>query len=334
MCHRRYPPRGSLRQSSTHTHEDSRARGSYEDTSICVPGLDDLLVEVDPVVHPGSMRLQEYTRDYMSMQEHTVVSDSSQRHAEVYSGIQRDALDCREEKYLVEHGDSSPLQQCIDLGDHLHNINSCMSDDGWRVVDQQFEELPLVVPDDWGSVMTTSEYLPWVSVDELLVESLRLTKAYDTFQSYVSFPNTFIIDNNIGGDRQQQVTERVDRSRPPDMSALIAYNRIGVDHQRHTIETLGMMVSIVVPWITNISEGDTDSDSHEDEHGGLPTTISMTQKQLVGIGSDKLPSFPRDAGVHLVSRLFHFMMAQVAPESHILHSGLVLRRLAGACPME
>jgi hypothetical protein len=28
------------------------------------------------------------------------------------------------------------------------------------------------------------------------------------------------------------------------------------------------------------------------------------------------------------------MMAQVAPESHILHSGLVLRGIVGACPME
>jgi hypothetical protein len=45
----------------SHTHGDSRARGSYEDTSICVPGLVDLHVEVDPVVHPGSMMLQEYT---------------------------------------------------------------------------------------------------------------------------------------------------------------------------------------------------------------------------------------------------------------------------------
>jgi hypothetical protein len=50
----------------------------------------------------------------MSMQEHTVVSDSSQRHVEMYSGIQVDALDCREETHLVEHGDSSPLQQWID----------------------------------------------------------------------------------------------------------------------------------------------------------------------------------------------------------------------------
>jgi hypothetical protein len=52
------------------------------------------------------------------------------------------------------------------------------------VVDQQFEELPPVVPDEWGLVMTTGEYLPWVLVDEILFESLGLTKAYDTFQSY------------------------------------------------------------------------------------------------------------------------------------------------------
>jgi hypothetical protein len=57
--------------------------------------------------------------------------------------------------------------------------------------------------------------------------------------------------------------------------------------------------------------------------------ISMTQEQLAGIGSDKLPSFPWDPGVHFVSRLFHFMMTQVAPESHILHLGLVLSGPAG-----
>jgi hypothetical protein len=150
----------------SHTHGDSRARGSFEDTSICVPGVVDLHVEVDPVVHPGSMMLQEYTGDYMSMQEHTVVSDSSQRHAEMYSGIQRGVLACREETHLVEHGDVSPLQQHIVLGDHLHSSSNHRGDD------------------DWDSVMITGEYLPWVPVDELLVESLGLTKAYDTFQSY------------------------------------------------------------------------------------------------------------------------------------------------------
>jgi hypothetical protein len=37
----------------THTHGDSRAGGSYEDTSICVPGLANIHVEVDPTIHLG-----------------------------------------------------------------------------------------------------------------------------------------------------------------------------------------------------------------------------------------------------------------------------------------
>jgi hypothetical protein len=112
------------------------------------------------------------------------------------------------------------------------------------------------------------------------------------------------------------------------------HNNIGVDLERHTVKTLCVMMSIVGYGITNISEGDTDPDFHGDEHGGFSTIISMTQEQLVGIGSDKLPSLPWDPGVHLVSRLCHLMMDQVEPESHILHSGLVLRGLAGACSME
>ena len=157
---------------------------------------------------------------------------------DMYNGIQGDSLDCREDTHLVEHGDSSPLQQHIVLRDHLHYISSCMRDEQWRVVDQQLEELPPVVPDDWGSMMTTGEYLPWVSVDEILVESLGLTKEYDTFQSYsqlqmflLSFPDTFIIDNSMGEYRQWQRTWRV-RPRPPDSSVFTTYNRIGVDHHR------------------------------------------------------------------------------------------------------
>jgi hypothetical protein len=38
-----------------------------EDTSICVLRVVDLPVELDPVVRPGSMMQQEYTRDDMSM---------------------------------------------------------------------------------------------------------------------------------------------------------------------------------------------------------------------------------------------------------------------------
>jgi hypothetical protein len=53
----------------------------------------------------------------------------------------------------------------------------------------------------------------------------------------------------------------------------------------------------------------------------------------VKIGSDKLPSLPWDPGVHLVSRMFHYMTTQVAPESHTLHLGLVWSGPAGTCPM-
>ena len=66
------------------------------------------------------------------------------------------------------------------------------------------EELLLIVLDGWDSMMTTGEYLSWIPMDELLVESLRLTKACDTFQSYsqlqiylLSFPDMFIIDNSM-----------------------------------------------------------------------------------------------------------------------------------------
>jgi hypothetical protein len=52
--------------------------------------------------------------------------------------------------------------------------------------------------------MTTGEHLSWISRDELLVESLGLTKSCDAFQSYsqlqiclLSFPDTFIIDNSM-----------------------------------------------------------------------------------------------------------------------------------------
>jgi hypothetical protein len=56
-----------------------------------------------------------------------------------------------------------------------------------------------------------------------------------------------------------------------------------------------------------------------DEHIGILTVISLTQEQLEEIGSDKLPSLPWDLGVHRVSRMFHYMMTRVVPESHTLH---------------
>jgi hypothetical protein len=70
----------------THTHEDSIARGNYEDTFICVTGLIDIHIGVDLVVHLGHMMMRE-----------------------MYSGIHGDALDCRKKTHLVEHGYSSPL---------------------------------------------------------------------------------------------------------------------------------------------------------------------------------------------------------------------------------
>jgi len=59
-----------------------------------------------------------------------------------------------------------------------------MGDERYRLVDQQLEELLLVVLDDWESVMITGEYVPSIPVDELLVESLGLTKACDILQVY------------------------------------------------------------------------------------------------------------------------------------------------------
>ena len=74
-----------------------------EDTSICVLRAVDLHVEVDPAVCPGSMMQHESTGDEMSMPEHTMMSDSSQVLAEMYGGIHRGVLPCREETHLKEH---------------------------------------------------------------------------------------------------------------------------------------------------------------------------------------------------------------------------------------
>jgi hypothetical protein len=61
----------------------------------------DLHIEVDLVVHPEPVMLQGYTGDYISKQEHKMVSGSTQRHAKVHRGIHRDVLDCKEETHLV-----------------------------------------------------------------------------------------------------------------------------------------------------------------------------------------------------------------------------------------
>jgi hypothetical protein len=136
--------------------------------------------------------------------------------------------------------------------------------------------------------MTIGEHLSWIPMDELLVESLRLTKACDTSQSYsqlqmflLACPDTFIIDNNMRRDRPWLGAWRVSRLRLYDRSTFMAYNRSELDRVRQTMETWCVMVSIIDQVMT-------------DECCGLPTVISPTQDQLVETRSDKLPSLPWD----------------------------------------
>jgi hypothetical protein len=227
------------------------------------------------------------------MPEHTVMSDSSHRDAEIYGGIRRGIVPCREETHSGEYGDVTPLQQHIVVGNHLHHFNSCMVDERWRLVDQQSKGLLPVVLDGGESVMTTGEHLSWKTMDELLVESWGLTKACDAFQSYsqlqmslLACPDTFIIDSSMRRDRLWLGAWRVSSPRLHNMSTFMAYSRSEVDRVR---------LSIIDQEMT-------------DERRGIPTVIRPAQEQLAEIGSDKLPSFPWDPGVHLVSRMSHYLM--------------------------
>ena len=123
----------------------------------------------------------------------------------------------------------------------------------------------------------------------------------------MAFPDTFIIDSNTGGARQWQGAWRVGRPRPPNRSVLIAYIKIGVDHQAQTVEALGMMESILGHGTKDILEVATYSDSHWDEGGVILTVIGREHQQLVGIGSDGLPNLTWDPRVQLVSILLHLM---------------------------
>jgi hypothetical protein len=209
---------------------------------------------------------------------------------------------CREETHLGEYANVIHLQQHIVVGDHLHHFSSCMRDERGRLVDQQSDGLLSVVLDGWDSMMTTDEQLSWIPMDELLVESLGLTKACDAFKSYsqlqmflLACPATFIIDNNMRRDRPWLRAWGVSSSRLHDMSTFTTYSRAEVDRVRQTVETWCVMVSIIDQEIT-------------DERQGLSTMIRPTQEQLAEIGSDKLPSFPWDPRVHLVSRMCHYLM--------------------------
>ena len=136
----------------------------------------------------------------------------------------------------------------------------------------------------------------------------------------LAFPDTFIIDNNMRRDRPWLGAWRVSRPRLYDRSTFTTYSRPEVDHVRYIVETWCVMVSIIDLVMT-------------DERSGLPTMIIPAHEQLAEIGSDKLPIFTWDLGVHLVSRMFHYMMTQVALESHTLHLGLVWSGSVGTCPM-
>jgi hypothetical protein len=188
----------------------------------------------------------------MSMPEHIVRSDSSQRHAEIRNQFQTDVSNCREDTHLGEYADVTPLQQPIVVRDHLHHFSNCRGDERWRLVEQHLEELLPVVPDDCNLVMTTGKQLSWVLVDVLLVESLGLTKPSGIFHSYgqlqiflLAFPDMFIIGNNMRRDRQWLRTWGVARPRSPNMSVFTASSWIEVDRHSQPVETWCMMVSII-----------------------------------------------------------------------------------------
>jgi hypothetical protein len=113
---------------------------------------------------------------------------------------------------------------------------------------------------------------------------------------------------------------RVSRVRLYDRSTFASYSRSKVDRVRQKVETCCVIVSIIDLVMI-------------DEQSGLLTVIGLAQEQLTEAGSDKLPSFPWDPRVHLVSRMFHYMTTQVALESHTLHLGLVWSGSACTFPM-
>ena len=73
------------------------------DTSICVLGVVDLHIEIDPTVCPRYVMQHEFEGDDMSILEHTVMRDIPQRDVEVYGGIRRGVLPGREETLSGEH---------------------------------------------------------------------------------------------------------------------------------------------------------------------------------------------------------------------------------------
>jgi hypothetical protein len=78
-----------------------------EDTSIQNLGSVDIHGLIDTVVHLGYRMVPKDIGVCSGIQGHIVISSSLQWHAKVYSGAHGDALECRAEAYLMEHGVSS-----------------------------------------------------------------------------------------------------------------------------------------------------------------------------------------------------------------------------------
>jgi hypothetical protein len=81
----------------------------------------------------------------------------------------------------------------------------------------------------------------------------------------LSFPDTFIIGNNMRRDWSWLRTWGVARPRPPNRSIFTTSSRIEVDRHGQLVETWCVMVSIMGPEIA-------------DEHRGLLIVISLTQE--------------------------------------------------------
>ena len=74
----------TLTEDVDHLAEEHHLMG---DTSICVLGVVDLHIEIDPAVRLGSVMQHEFAGDDRSMMEHIVMGDSSHSHAEMYGDI-------------------------------------------------------------------------------------------------------------------------------------------------------------------------------------------------------------------------------------------------------
>jgi hypothetical protein len=106
----------------------------------------------------------------------------------------------------------------------------------------------------WDSVMTTGEHLSWILMDELLVESLGLTKACGAFQSYsqpqrclLSFSDTFIIDNSMRRIEDENIGLLIVISLTPEQLEEIGSDKLPSlpwDPGVHFVSTIFMLTQV------------------------------------------------------------------------------------------